>query len=286
VGELAARQHGVVAASQLYGIGLSRAAVSRWSRAGRLVRLYPGVYAFGHAILALNGRRMAWVLAAGPDAMLSDRTAGAFHGVFVDHGTRVHVTTPRAGARGLAAFVVHQRRLDPHDRTELEGIPVTTLERTLIDIAATEHPGRLTKAFERAEELSLLDLDRIRTACDRNRGQRGVGRVRALLDIYEPRDPRLIRSRLERGMLKLLETNRFPPPLVNLNLHGWEADLHWPERSLVVELDGWQGHRTREAFERDHRRDPDLEARGYRVLRVSYEQFRTDKPAILRALAA
>jgi very-short-patch-repair endonuclease len=284
VAELAARQHGVVAAWQLYELGLTRWMVARWCRSGRLVRLYPGVYAFGHAALTLSGRRMAWALAAGPDADLSHRTAGATHGVFVDHGMKIHVTTPRQGGRGLAGFVVHERRLHPDDRTEIDGIPMTTLERTLIDIAATEHPDRLAKAFERAEELNMLDLVKIRAACDRNRGQRGVGRVRALVEIYEPKDPRLIRSRFEKGMLRLLEEQRFPRPLVNLGLHGWEADLYWPEHNRVVELDGWQGHRTKAAFERDHQRDLDLEARGYGVGRVSWRQFRTDKPAVLRAL--
>jgi hypothetical protein len=180
--------------------------------------------------------------------------------------------------------VVHERRLHPDDRTEIDGIRTTTLERTLIDIAATEHPDRLAKAFERAEELNTLDLARIRAACDRNRGQRGVGRVRVMLEIYEPKDPRLIRSRFEKGMLRLLEAEGFPRPLVNLDLHGWEADLYWPEHNRVVELDGWQGHRTKAAFERDHQRDLDLEARGYGVGRVSWLQFRTDKPAVLRAL--
>jgi hypothetical protein len=206
------------------------------------------------------------------------------HGVFVDHGTRIHVTTPRAGGRGLPSFVAHQRRLHPEDRAELDGIPVTTLERTYIDIAATERPDRLAKAFERAEELGTLDLNKVRAACDRNRGQRGVARVKALVDIYEPKDPRLIRSRFERGMLRFLDAHQFPRPLVNLNLHGWEADLHWPERSLVVELDGWQGHRTKAAFERDHERDVKLEGHGYDVKRISWLQFRTDKPAVLRAL--
>jgi very-short-patch-repair endonuclease len=85
-------------------------------------------------------------------------------------------------------------------------------------------------------------------------------------------------------MLRLLEAERFARPLVNLDLHGWEADLYWPEHNRVVELDGWQGHRTKAAFERDHTRDLDLEERGYGVGRVSWLQFRTDKPAVRRAL--
>jgi very-short-patch-repair endonuclease len=281
---LALRQHRCVARRQMDDIGVSSATIARWVARWRLWREYPGVYVVGPPPLTLNGRRMAWVLAAGQDAVLSHRTAAAMHGVFVDHGTKVHVTTPAAGARGLRSFMAHQRRLDPPDRTELDGIPVATLERTLIDIAATEHPDRLAKAFERAEELQVLDLDKIRAACDRSKGQRGVGRVRALVEVYEPQDPRLIRSRLEKGMLRLLDEHRFPRPLVNLDLHGWEADLYWPEHSRVVELDGWQGHRTKAAFERDHDRDLALEARGYGVGRISWLQFRTDKPAVLQAL--
>src|SRR3954452_22133460 len=116
VAHVAARQHGVVAVWQLRAAGVRRSATSRWVATGRLIRLYLGVYAVGHAVLTVNGRRMAAVLAAGPDAVLSHRSAGAHHGVFVDHGTKVHVTTPRAGARGLSSFVAHQRRLHPDDR--------------------------------------------------------------------------------------------------------------------------------------------------------------------------
>lgn len=285
VAALAAAQHGCVARRQLIEIGVSGATVARWVARWRLRRVERGVYAVGPAALTVSGRRMAAVLAAGPEAVLSHRTGGAVHGVFVDHGGRIHVTTPRAGGRGLAAFVAHQRRLDPRDRTEVDGIPVTTLERTLIDIAATERAHRLSKALERAEELRTLDLAAIQETLARSPRQRGVARLRAAIERYEPKDPRLIRSRLESGMLRLLDEHRFPRPLVNLNLHGWEADLHWPERALVIELDGWQGHRTREAFERDHRRDLDLEAHGFRVLRVSWEQFRTDRAAVVRALS-
>ncbi len=109
--------------------------------------------------------------------------------------------------------------------------------------------------------------------------------MRAAIEFHQPKDPRKIRSRMESGMLRLLRQNGFPTPQVNLVIAGWEVDLHWDHPRVAVELDGWDGHRTNAAFERDHDRDLALRAHGYDVVRVSWKQFRTNRPAVLNALA-
>lgn len=284
VGAIAGRQHGVIAHGQLRAAGLSRSAVERWAAQGRLVRLYSGVFAVGHAALTSHGRRMACVLAAGPGACLTDRSAAGLHGLLVDRRAVVDVATPRGGARNRASFVAHRRNLRSGEVTTVDGIPVTTVERTLLDVAATGRPSDLTKALERAEELRVLDLRKLRDQIKRSRGQRGVARLRVAVDALEPSDPRLIRSWLEQGVLRLIRQHGLPEPQVNLWLFEWEVDLHWPDLRVAIELDGWQSHRTKAARDRDLDRDLGLELRGYETHRISWDQYRHRRAEVAAAL--
>jgi predicted transcriptional regulator of viral defense system/very-short-patch-repair endonuclease len=284
VSAIARRQHGTIAHGQLRGAGLSTSTIGRWVADGRLIRLYGGVYAVGHASLTSDGHRMAQALAAGPGSCLVDRSAGSLHGLLVDHRTVVDIATPRGGARNRASFVAHRRTLRPDEITTVRGIPVTTIERTLLDIAATGRPGDLAKALERAEELQVLDLQRLRRQIRRSRGQRGVARLRAAVDALQPTDPRLIRSKLETGVLQLIERHKLPEPKVNLWLFEWEVDLHWPELKVAIELDGWGSHKTKAARDRDYDRDLGLSLRGYETHRISWDQFRDQRAAVVAAL--
>jgi predicted transcriptional regulator of viral defense system/very-short-patch-repair endonuclease len=284
VGAVAARQLGVVAYGQLLAVGLSPSTIERWVRDGRLIRVHHGVFAVGHAALTLDARRIAAVLAAGPDATLTDRSGAATWRLLPDNGPRYHVTTPRAGGRERVPFIAHRRTLRPDEVTTVRGIPVTTVERTLLDVAATCRPDDLAKALERAEELRLLDLHKLRRQIACSKGQRGVARLRAAVDALEPGDPRKIRSKLERGVLRLIKQHGLPEPQVNLWLFEWEVDLHWPELNIVIELDGWQAHRTKAARDRDYDRDLGLALRGYETHRISWDQYRDQRSAVLAAL--
>jgi very-short-patch-repair endonuclease len=258
--------------------------IARWCRDGRLIREHQGVYAVGHASPTPDGHRMASVLAAGPGSSLTDRSAANLHGLLPDRRSVVDVATPRGGGRNRASFIAHRRTLRREEVTTVRGIPVTTVERTLLDIAATGRPGDLAKALERAEELRLLDLRKLRRQIARSKGQRGVARLRAAVDALEPDDPRFIRSKLEKGVLRLIKQHGLPEPKVNLWLYEWEVDLHWPQLRVAIELDGWQAHRTKAARDRDYDRDLGLALKGYETHRISWDQYRADRAKVAAAL--
>jgi predicted transcriptional regulator of viral defense system len=281
---VAEAQHGLISTAQLCEAGVSTAMVARWCRDGRIIRRYHGVYAVGHASLTPDGHRMAQLLAAGPGSCLTDRSAAGLHGLLVDRRTVVDVATPRGGARNRASFVAHRRTLHADEITKVRGIPVTTIERTLLDVAATGRPGDLTKALERAEELRVLDLRKLRAQIRRSRGQRGVARLRAAVDALEPADPRLIRSKLEKGVLRLIKQHKLPEPQVNLWLYEWEVDLHWPDLRVAIELDGWQSHKTKAARDRDYDRDLGLARHGYVTHRISWDQYCDKRADVVAAL--
>jgi very-short-patch-repair endonuclease len=286
VSELAARQHGVVSARQLADLGLSSSTVARWTAAGRLLRLHRGVYAVGHAALTADGRRLASVLAAGPVAFLSHRSAGELWGVMRWSGARHEVTVPGAGGRRRRRELrVHRHRLDPADRTIVDGVPVTTLARTLLDLAEVLPPARLARVIEEAERLGLLDLHALHDVMARARGRRGLRALRAALALYRPQRA-VPRSGLERAALELIRDHGLPEPSANLWLHGYEVDLLWPDHGVIVELDTTAFHATTAAFERDRRRDADLQARGFRVLRFTDRRISEDAPGVAATIAA
>ncbi len=265
---------------------MSTSAIDRAIASGRLIRLHPSVYAVGHAALRPDAHRLAAVLAAGPGAVLSHTSAAAAWGLLTDHRPRIDVTIPRARGRALPGLSVHRNRLHPADRAVIGGVPVTSVARTLLDVAATRPPRILERALERAEELRRFDLAEVDACLERHRGRRGAGRLRAAIADARPADPRTLRSWLERAVLALIDEHGLPRPAVNLDLHGWEVDLHWPRQRVAVELDGWGAHRTRARFERDHARDLDLEANGWRVVRISARQVRGDPGTVAAALRA
>jgi hypothetical protein len=275
----------VVARRQLRGLGLSDTKVARLIERGLLIRLHRGVYAIGHDALRIEGRRMAAVLACGPGAVLCDRTAAGVWAIRPDNRPRWDVAVPGAGGRGLSRIVVRRRRLDPRDVTTRHGIPVTTLARTYLDLAACVAVDHTARALERGEQQRVFDLRAIDDVLERHPGHRGAGRLRAAVERMRPDHDRL-RSDLERDALELIERLRLPPPLVNAELHGHEVDLHWPQHRLVVELDSRTYHHTTAAFEDDRLRDADHVVGGYRVLRITRRRLDQDRAGVARTLTA
>jgi hypothetical protein len=260
--ELAAVQHGVVGREQLLALGFDRNAIRRRLQSGRLHRLYRGVYAVGHMVLSRNGAYLAAVLACGPQAVLSHRSAAALWGLRLSDAPRIDVTVPRtSGVRTTHAMVVHRPLLTPDPMTH-DGIPVTTPGRTLADLALALPRRQLEKAVEAAERLRLhVDVD------DDHPGAR---RLRDVLGS----DIAFTRSELEDAFLELCDRHGIPRPLVNSIQEGIEVDFCWPEARLIVETDGHAHHGTRAAFERDRARDALLTALGWRVMRFTARQVR------------
>jgi hypothetical protein len=283
VAELAQIQHGVVAHRQLIALGLSPDAVHYRLDAGRLHRIHVGVYAVGHTLLTGRGRWMAAVLACGPTAMLSHRCAGVLWNVLHSDSRRLDVTVPGGSRRGPAGVALHRtRRLHPDDGDEHDRIPVTSLARTLLDLAALVSRRELERAVEAAERLRIIDFQRVEELLDRSRGRRGRRALTGVLRDYD--EPSFTRSELERRFLALCRDAGLPRPAVNTWVAGGEADMAWADHRVVVELDGHAFHRTRAAFERDRTRDGALQLAGYRVLRITHRRLEREPVQVARAI--
>jgi predicted transcriptional regulator of viral defense system len=284
VAELAGRQWGVVSLAQLRAAGLSDDAVQRRVGAGRLHRLHHGVYAVGHTVLKREGRWLAAVLACGDGAVLSHRSAAAHWGLLQSEATRTDVTIPRRRAANATIRPHISRSLIARDTTTHQGIPITSVSRTLLDLAATVRPDRLERALAQAEHLELYDHRAITELLARANGHRGKGALTEATAL----EPKLTRSEWEDRLLKLVRAAALPEPLVNLPFDApdygeCKPDFHWPSHRLIVETDGWRTHRTRAAFESDRAKDAALTAVGYRVVRFTW---RTPDAVILKRLRA
>jgi hypothetical protein len=170
----------------------------------------------------------------------------------------------------------------PDDRALHDGIPVTSIARTLLDLSTVAMPRQLERAVEQAELLGLFDLKAVDALIARRPGRQGVTALREVLKTY--REPVLARSELERLFLELCRRAGLPPPAINSFIAGVEVDAAWPECKLVVELDGHEFHRTRAAFERDRARDAALQVAGFRVLRITYRRLKREPEAVLAQL--
>jgi very-short-patch-repair endonuclease len=278
---LAERQHGVVTRAQLKDLGLGKSAIDARIRAERLHRVHQGVYAVGRPTLTLHGRFCAAVLSCGPGAALSHVAAGVVLGVLKERGPRIDVTVPGSGGRRRrGAVIIHRSALPEADVTLVHGISVTSPARTLLDLADVLPRRRLERAFDEAAYLRI-DLSDVRP----RPGRRGSPVLRAVLEGHDPGSTRT-RSELEERMLDLCRRAGLPAPEVNARVGGHEVDCLWRERRLIVELDGWSAHGTRRAFERDRRRDAELIAAGWRVLRVSWRQLEREPGWVAERIAA
>jgi very-short-patch-repair endonuclease len=276
---LASRQHGVVSIRQLRRLGYSYKAVRLAVAAGRLHRLHHGVYAVGHTNLSLQGRCLAAVLASGPHALLSHYSAGWLLGLIATRPVPVHVTTPVPRKRRGAVRIHHSRTLTDEDRALEQGIPVTSVARTAIDLAAVVRFRSLRRVIRRSEELEVFDLADFRSVLARNRGHRGAVPLARALAIYEP--PRFTRSELEREFLASVARKRLPQPLTAFNVAGYELDVYWPELRFAVELDVYATHGGHESFEEDRRRDEDLKLAGVELTRVTGHRFECEPEQVM-----
>jgi hypothetical protein len=163
------------------------------------------------------------------------------------------------------------------------GIPVTSLARTKLDLAATLNPYRLGLVLERSEELELFDLGPLDDVLGRFSHHPGSKPLRGALDIYRP-DPTFNRSGLEERFLALVKAAGLPTPSINLNVAGLELDAYWPEHRFAVELDVYETHGTRGAFERDRVREEDLLLAGVAVDRVTGPRLKREPEEVMERL--
>ncbi len=281
---LARHQHGVVALWQLTELGMSARAVKHRIERGRLHRVLRGVYAVGRPRLSRHGRWMAAVLACGPNSVLSDGSAAALWGFGVDPDGAIEVSVRSKAPTRVTGVRVHRRaKLLDADLTVRHWIPLTAPVRTLIDMAAKAGPDSIERMVGEADRLDLVDPETLRAELGRFRGQRGVGRLRAVLG---HRTFRTTRSGLERRFLRLAEGAGLPVPLTGQWVNGFEVDFYWPDLGLIVETDGARYHRMPAKQTRDRRRDQAHTAAGLTQLRFTEAQIVYDGPHVVRILRA
>lgn len=274
---LATSQHGVVALWQLIILGFGIRAVERRIRDGRLNQLHRNVYAVGHRRSTQRSFWWAAVLAYGDESLLSHCSAAALWGLARQRPGPIDVTAPmgRQGPSRREGIWIHRCRLHAEDRTIHDGIPATTVARTLFDYAEVVDFQRLERAWEEADRLKRLRLDQVERVCERGYGRRALKPTRRLL--AEARAVTRTRSPLEDRFQDFARFYDLPPHSTNVEVLGKEVDVLWPAAKLIVELDSWEFHSHRAAFQRDRARDTRLLVAGYRTIRVTHD--RLDKEA-------
>jgi very-short-patch-repair endonuclease len=279
---LAARQHGVVTRVQLRELGMSDDAIEYRLSRGRLHRVHRGVYAVGRPQLTRNGVLIAAVLGCGRGAALSHDAAGEVLGIRKRRAGPIDVTVPgaRRASRGIR---LHRRLLADGDVVRRHGIPVTTVVRTLLDLAQRLTAKELEAAVNEADKLDLIDPDRLRAGLEGREGQRGVAALRGLLDRHTLT---LTDSELERRFLPIARRAGLPPPLTQHRVNGFRVDFYWPELGLVVETDGLRYHRTPAQQSKDRRRDQAHAAAGLMALRFTHEQIVGEPEGVEAVLVA
>lgn len=273
--ELAERQYGVVAHGQLLAAGMGEGLIQRRISNEALIPIHRGVYALGHRVLSRRARWLAAVIASGPGAVLSHGSAAELWDV--RHGGWRPEVTRRSGGSLREGIIVHQTRmLEDAEIAERDGIPVTSIERTLLDVAVRLDDKQVERALVAADRTGKLRWHEMDRLIARTPRRPGVPRLRRAILAVDPAAVHAM-SPLEVDFLALCKRGALPPPQVNVRVEGILVDFLWPLERVIVETDGYAYHADRPAFERDHVRTARLEARGYAVHRATYRML-TDEP--------
>jgi very-short-patch-repair endonuclease len=299
--ELAALQHGAVATAQALGAGLSRRRIHARMASGRFQSICRGVFRVG-AVAAPLERPAAALLLCGETAVLSHTTAlriwlppePAFARPWTGDAVApadqhdwplTEVTRPGGGSSRMDWLRIHRVHQLTSDEWVLhQRLRVTTPARTLVDLASTLDQAALDRLLARLARARLCTLDDLERAVRRHCGRRGVGRLRRLVAVW--REPPFTRSEAERKFLDVVRRARLPAPEANRWTQGMEVDFVWRNWRVAVEVDGWEFHSSRRAFETDRRRDAVLAAAGFLVLRFTWRQLEHESELVSAAVSA
>lgn len=277
--ELAGRQHGIITRRQLLALGFSRSAIDHRVKRGRLHVVAHGVYAVGWPKLTQKRRWMMAVLACGDGAALSHRSAAALWDAAAERPGRIDVSVRRRCELRRPGLKVRGRpTLRSDDVVVKDGIPVTGVARTLVDLATELDENAVERAVNEADKRDLIDPEGLRTALDRYQAEPGAPLLRRLLD---ERTFRLSDSDLEILFRPIATEAGLPPPLSKQFVNGWEVDFYWPNLGLVIETDGLRYHRTASTQIRDARRDRTHALAGMTPLRFTHYEVKHE-PARVR----
>ena len=273
----------MVTHAELLELGFSAHAIKHRLRTGRLHRKVRGVYAVGSPNLTREGEWMVAVKACGREAALSHLTAAVLWGIWKKRTSRIDVSVPARANPRIGGVTVHRR--SAFERTRRNGIPVTTIECTLIDLATILTRDELEGAINAADIAGHTDPEKLRRAAARVGKRPGAGTLARILDIATFR---FTRSQLERAFIPIALRAGLPRPLTNQVVKGFEVDFYWPDRKLIVETDGLTYHRTAQQQAADLKRDQILTAARYKRFRFSHGQINFEPDhveAILKARA-
>jgi very-short-patch-repair endonuclease len=262
---LAELQSGVIGTRQILSLGAGRQWIKRRVAWGWLVPILNGVYAVGHRPRLLRGWHQAALLAAGPRAALSNRSAGAHWGMTKAPG-RPHVIAPRS-ADGIRGIVVHRpRALADDDVVEDQGLRVTSPSRVLLDLAGESSRRALERALDQAEIRRLhLPIEPLIARCRR---RRGAAKLRAVLE-HHVAGSTITESEAEEAFLAIVRRAGLPDPIPQYRIDGRRRDFAWPQHRVVVEIDSRAYHDTTRGFEQDRVRGNEVALAGWIELRFT-----------------
>jgi very-short-patch-repair endonuclease len=266
IARLANAAHGLVTREQLFAAGVTAAEIRTRMRRGTLLREHPGVYRVGHRAPSVEARYLAAVWACGEGALLSGLAAGHLLGLLTGGVAPRPEVVARGERRIKGVRVRRSRGLDARDAFVWRGVPVTSVARTMVEVASVQSLNALARAFHEAGIRYGTTPAEVEAVLARRPKARGAAKLRAVLHGDEP----VTLSALERRFLRLLRENGLPLPETNSPAGGRRVDCRWPQHRLTVELDGYRYHHSRHAWEQDRRREREARAGGDDFRRFTY----------------
>jgi hypothetical protein len=271
---LARSKKGLVTRAELLAAGLGEGQVDWRVQNGLLIPEYDGVYRVGHRAPSLECSYLAAVLACGKGTLLSGRAAAYLYGLLKGDAPPPEVTT--TGYSKPPGVIVHRTRgTHRRDAAKYRGIPITTVARTVVDMAADEAPTDLARIFHEAVVRFRVKPHHVEAVLERRPTSPGAPGLRRVIR----GDERVLLGELERGFIALLKWKNVPLPRTNIPRHGHWVDCRWPEHKLTVELDSYRYHGTRHAWEQDQRRERRARNRGDEYRRYVWGDVFEDGPA-------
>ena len=271
-------RHGVVTRSVLLEAGVTPKQIKARVRKGALIRVHPGVYRVGHRAPSVEATYLAAVLAAGEGAVLCGRAAAHLWGLVRGAAPPPEVMTPKQ--RRIEGVRTKRCRHGASEVTLFNAIPITTVARTLVDLAAEFTEDELARACHEAGVKYRTTPAQVAAVLERRPRTAGAGTLRRILE----GDARVTLSALERGFLEMLRREGLPLPLTNRRAGSHRVDCRWPDRRLTVELDSYRFHNSRHSWEQDRRREREARARGDDFRRFTWRDVFEHQRAMLAEL--
>ena len=281
MGEIAEEAWGIATRQELLGAGISEEQIEWRLRTGALLEEYPGTYRVGHRAPSTEAAYMAAVKATGDGTLLAGRAA-AYHWGLI-RGAPPPPEVISLTERRVTGIITHRARRQPGaDAAVHRGMPITSVARTLVDLAAALDTDALAKACHEAGVKYGTTHGDVRAVLRRRPASKGARKLRRIME----GDFKVALSPLERRFLALLREAKLPLPVTNKPKGSYRIDCRWPEYKLTVELDSYRFHNTRQSWEKDRHREREARARGDDFRRFTRDDVFEHPRLMLRELTA